>query len=210
MCCWNGMCAGLIMDILYFQIFSIQSLIVSDMASHSHGGGGAAAADEDERDLALAKKHSVSDMASHSSHGGGGAAYVSDNPDDDLEELVDGERTENEENAAVPRTDNDNAAVPRTDNAAAAVPRTDNDNAAAAVARTDNDIIKAALEHPIGEKRPDFNQWASPSFSFNYFCKLPNSQFAVCLSCKTLNSKLAEGKPRRKEQFATPCSSTSG
>ena len=184
------------MDILYFQIFSIQSLIVSDMASHSQGGGGAAAADEDERDLALAKKHSVSDMASHSSHGGG-AAYVSDNPDDDLEELVDGERTENEENAA----------VPRTDNAAAAV---DNDNAAAAVARTDNDIIKDALEHPIGEKRPDFNQWASPSFSFNYFCKLPNSQFAVCLSCKTLNSKLAEGKPRRKEQFATPGSSTSG
>ena len=198
MCCWNGMCAGLIMDILYFQIFSIQSLIVSDMASHSQGGGGAAAADEDERDLALAKKHSVSDMASHSSHGGG-AAYVSDNPDDDLEELVDGERTENEENAA----------VPRTDNAAAAVD-VDNDNAAAAVARTENNIIKAALEHPIGEKRPDFNQWASPSFSFNYFCKLPNSQFAVCLSCKTLNSKLAEGNPRRKEQFATPCSSTSG
>ena len=107
------------------------------------------------------------------------------------------ERTENEENAT----------VPRTDNAAAAV---DNDNAAAAVARTDNDIIKDALEHPIGEKRPDFNQWASPSFSFNYFCKLPNSQFAVCLSCKTLNSKLAEGNPRRKEQFATPGSSTSG
>ena len=107
----------------------------------------------------------------------------------------------------MPRTDNDNAAVPRTDNAAAAV---DNDNAAAAVARTDNDIIKDALEHPIGEKRPDFNQWASPSFSFNYFCKLPNSQFAVCLSCKTLNSKLAEGKPRRKEQFATSGSSTSG
>ena len=147
------------------------------MASHSHGGGGAAAADEDERDLALAKKHSVSDMASHSSHGGG-AAYVSDDPDDDLELVDTGERTENEENAAV--------------------------------ARTDNDIIKAALEHPIGEKRPDFNQWASPSFSFNYFCKLPNSQFAVCLSCKTLNSKLAEGKPRRKEQFATPGSSTSG
>ena len=194
MCCWNGMCAGLIMDILYFQIFSIQSLIVSDMASHSQGGGGAA--DEDERDLALAKKHSVSDMASHSSHGGG-AAYVSDDPDDDLELVDTGERTENEENAA----------VPRTDNAAAAV---DNDNAAAAVARTDNDIIKAALEHPIGEKRPDFNQWASPCFSFNYFCKLPNSQFAVCLSCKTLNSKLAEGKPRRKEQFATPGSSTSG
>ena len=117
------------------------------------------------------------------SYGGGGAAYVSD-PDNDLELVDTGERTENEENAA----------VPRTDNAAAAVD-VDNDNAAAAVARTDNDIIKDALEHPIGEKRPDFNQWASPSFSFNYFCKLPNSQFAVCLSCKTLNTKLAEGKP---------------
>ena len=109
------------------------------------------------------------------SHGGGGAAYVSD-PDDDLELVDTGERTENEENAAVARTDN----------------------------------IEDALEHPIGEKRPDFNQWASTSFSFNYFCKLPNSQFAVCLICKTLNSKLAEGKPRRKEQFATSGSSTSG
>ena len=90
------------------------------------------------------------------------------------------------------------------------IEETENDNNGEGGGDADAGTIEAAMKLPIGEKRPDFSQWASPSFSYNYFWKIPNSQIAVCLTCKTLNSKLAKGKVKRKEQFATSGSSTTG